>query len=481
MTLSQTLTLLSPELILLLVGFLVLSLDLVWRDAQKTWLPYVALAGLIGVFVAVSFLWGKDAVNISGVFTTDLFALVFKLIAVVSAGIVVLSAVQFMRERSSYSGEFYALLLFATLAITLIASGTDLVLIYLSIELLSITSYILTGYLRDDPRSSEAAIKYFLYGAVASAAMLYGMSLLYGATGSTNLVEIATILGDKQSSFQDLIYLAVFLILVGFGFKIGAVPFHQWAPDAYEGAPTPFTAFLSVGPKAGGFAVLVRIFIVALPFFESGRVPLLAIISVLTMTLGNLVAIWQKNIKRMLAYSSIAQAGYVLLGIVATSSLGMTSLIFYLIVYLFSNLGAFAIIITFSNSGGGDSVEDYAGLSQRSPGLALLMLLFLLSLAGIPPMAGFIGKFYLFAAIMKDGLIWLMVVAVLNSVISLYYYLEIVRQMYILPPETEEPVSVSSALSGALLIAVMGVLILGLYPAPLIELIRTAAQAFLSG
>ena len=482
MTLSQTLGLLAPELVLVIAGLVVLGLDLIWRDEEKKeWLPYVALAGLGGTLAAIVALWGREAVLFGGIYTVDLFAFFFKVMAVVSTGLVILSAIEFMRERTPYRGEFYSLLLFATLGIGLIAAATDLILIYLAIELLSITSYILTGYLREDPKSNEAAIKYFLYGAVASAVMLYGMSLLYGATGSTNLSEIATALGDATASLQGIIFPAVVLLLAGFGFKIGAVPFHQWAPDAYEGAPTPVTAFLSVGPKAAGFAVLARVFLTALPSFQPDRIALLAAISAVTMTLGNLVAIWQKNIKRMLAYSSIAQAGYILLGMVAASALGMTSLVFYLIIYIFGNLGAFIVIITFSNGGGGDSIEDYAGLSQRSPGLALAMLLFLLSLAGIPPLAGFIGKFYLFAAVMKEGFLWLVLVAVLNSIVSLYYYLQVVRQMYIIPPRTEEPVPASRALSGALLIALAGVLLLGIYPAPLIELVRVAARTLLPG
>jgi len=491
LTLSRTLALLSPELVLVIAGLVVLGLDLIWRDeGKKEWLPYVALAGLGGTLAAIVALWGREAVLFGGIYTVDSFAFFFKVMAIVSTGLVILSAIEFMRERTPYRGEFYSLLLFATLGIGLIASATDLIMIYVAIELLSITSYILTGYLREDPKSNEAAIKYFLYGAVASAVMLYGMSLLYGATGSTNLSEIATALGDATASLQGIIFPAVIFLLAGFGFKIGAVPFHQWAPDAYEGAPTPVTAFLSVGPKAAGFAVLARVFLTALPSFQPDQVALLAAISAVTMTLGNLVAIWQKNIKRMLAYSSIAQAGYILLGVVAAlylpsrtsaSALGMTSLVFYLIIYIFGNLGAFIVIITFSNGGGGDSIEDYAGLSQRSPGLALAMLLFLLSLAGIPPLAGFIGKFYLFAALMKEGFLWLVLVAVLNSIVSLYYYLQVVRQMYIIPPRTEEPVPTSRALSGALLIALAGVLLLGIYPAPLIELIRVAARAFLSG
>jgi NADH-quinone oxidoreductase subunit N len=482
LTLSQTLVLLSPELVLVIAGLLVLGLDLIWRDVEKKeWLPYVALAGLGGTLAAIVALWGREVVLFTGIYTVDSFAFFFKIMAIASTGLVILSAIEFMRGRTPYRGEFYSLLLFATLGIVLIAAATDLILIYLAIELLSITSYILTGYLREDPKSNEAAIKYFLYGAVASAVMLYGMSLLYGVTGSTNLSQITAALREAEASLRGVLFPAVVLLLVGFGFKIAAVPFHQWAPDAYEGAPTPVTAFLSVGPKVAGFAVLARVFLTALLSFQPDWVALLASISVVTMTLGNLVAIWQKNIKRMLAYSSIAQAGYILLGVVAASALGMTSLVFYLIIYLFANLGAFIVIITFSNGGGGDAIEDYAGLSQRSPGLALAMLLFLLSLAGIPPLAGFIGKFYLFAAAMKEGFLWLVLVAVLNSIVSLYYYLQVVRQMYIIPPRTEEPVPASPALSGALLITMAGVLLLGIYPAPLVELIRVAARALLPG
>ena len=485
LTLSQTLALLLPELVLVIAGLVVLGLDLTWRDEEKKeWLPYVALAGLGGALAAVVALWGREGVLFTGTYTVDPFALFFKVVAVVSTGLVVLSAIEFMRGRTPYRGEFYTLLLFTALAIGLIAAATDLILIYLAIELLSITSYILTGYLREDAKSSEAAIKYFFYGAVASAAMLYGMSLLYGATGATNLRHIAIYFGPASAapeSLRWLIFPALVFMLAGFGFKIAAVPFHQWAPDAYEGAPTPITAFLSVGPKVAGFAVLARVFLTALPSFQPDWVALLASISAVTMTLGNLVAIWQRNIKRMLAYSSIAQAGYILLGVVAASALGMTSLVLYLIIYSFTNLGAFIVVITFSNGGGGDAIEDYAGLSQRSPGLALAMMLFLLSLAGIPPLAGFVGKFYLFAAAMKEGFLWLVLVGVLNSIVSLYYYLQVVRQMYIIPPRTEEPVPASPALSSALLITMAGVLLLGIYPTPLVELIRVVARALLPG
>jgi proton-translocating NADH-quinone oxidoreductase chain N len=480
MNLPKTLSLLSPELVLLVTGLLVLILDLSWRDQKKPWLPYVALGGLAANLMVIGVLWNQEVTSLEGMYTVDRFALLFKSIAVITSGLVILVSMEFMQAHTHYDGEFYGLLLFATLAISLIPSATNLILIYFTIEMVSITSYILTGFLRYDPKSSEAAIKYFFYGAVASAVMLYGMSLLFGATGSTSLSGIAAIIQQRDASIQGVIYPAVIFMLVGLGFKISAVPFHQWAPDAYEGAPTPVTAFLSVGPKASGFAALTRIFLIALPSLQLERTYLFAIIAAATMTLGNLVAIWQSNIKRLLAYSSIAQAGYLLLGIVASRhNTGIASLIFYLFVYLFANLGAFTIVIIVSNGDEGESLDNYAGLSRRSPLLALAMLLFLLSLAGIPPMAGFIGKVYLFAAIMQDGLIGLLLVAILNSVVSLYYYLKIARQMYILPPKTDKPIRLSRALFAALFITLIGVLLLGLYPNPMLVLIQTAPFGFM--
>ena len=430
MTLAQILTLLLPELVLAAAGLVVLGLDLVWREEKKKkWLPYVALAGLGGALVATFYLRGTEALLPFGgspapaIFAVDPFTLFFRMIAILAVGLILLLSVDYLRERTPYRGEFYSLLLFSALAMTLIAGAADLIMVYIAIELLSITSYILTGYLREDRKSAEAAIKYFLYGAVASAAMLYGMSLLYGATGTTNLSAIAASLGAADASLRWLISPAMVFLLAGFGFKMAAVPFHQWSPDAYEGAPTPVTAFLSVGPKAAGFAVLLRVFLTALPHFQTDWVALLAGVSIVTMTLGNLVAIWQKNIKRMLAYSSIAQAGYILIGLVCLGpdNYGMRGVLLYLLVYLFTNLGAFAVVIAFSQATGSDEIEDYAGLFRRSPWLAASLVIFFLSLAGIPPMAGFFGKMFIFAAAIRLQYFLLAVIGVVNGVISLYY------------------------------------------------------------
>ena len=485
LTLGQTLWLLSPELVLLLAGLLILGLDAIRpRQEEKRWLPYAALAGLAGALIATITLWGC---NTRGLFvlSCDPFALVVKMVALVAMGLVILASDVYIRARSRYQGEFYALLLFSTLTICLLGGATNLIMIFLAFDFLSITSYILTGYLRDDRRSTEAAIKYFLYGAALSAVMLYGMSWFYGATGSTDLSGIATALMEAENTLRPIVLPALILMAAGFAFKIGAVPFHQWAPDAYEGAPTPVTAFLSVGPKIAGFAIITRVLLTALPMDLANLATdwrtLLMAISALTMTVGNLVALWQQNIKRLLAYSSIAQAGYILIGVVAASPRGVTAVLLYLTAYTLTNLGAFAAVIAFSNQTGSDAIEDYAGLSKRAPALALVLIVCLLSLGGIPPTAGFIGKLYLFSAAIEEGLLWLAIVGVINSVISLSYYWKIIRAMYLIPARTGERLATSPALAVALGVTVAGVLIVGAFPGPLLALIQAAAPTFFGG
>ncbi len=485
LTLGETLWLLSPELVLLVMGLLILLLDAINPHSErKGWLPYVALAGLAGSFVATITLWGWDT-QVLSVLSCDTFALMVKMIALAAMGIVILASDVYMQANSRYRGEFYALLLFVTLAICLLGAATNLVMIFLTFDFISITSYILTGYLRDDRRSSEAALKYFLYGAAVSAVMLYGLSWFYGLTGSTDLVGIAAALTGAETALRPIFFPALVMVLAGFAFKIGAVPFHQWAPDAYEGAPTPVTAFLSVGPKIGGFAIILRVMLTTLPLsLEHLGVDwrmLLMAISVLTMTVGNLVALWQTNIKRLLAYSSIAHAGYMLIGVVAASLYGTTAVLLYLVAYALTNLGAFTAVIAFSNRTGSDEIEDYAGLSKRSPALAMILLICLLSLGGIPPTAGFIGKLWLFSAALKGGLLGLAAVGVLNSVISLAYYWKIIRAMYLTPAQTEERVALSPALAVGLGVTVTGVFIVGMFPAPLLNLLQAAAQTFFTG
>jgi proton-translocating NADH-quinone oxidoreductase chain N len=406
----------------------------------------------------------------------DGLALFFKLFTILVLAFVGLSAGEYVTKHTPFRGEFYALMLLAGLAIMLAAGATNLVMIYLSIEFLSITSYILTGYLRDDPRSTEGAIKYFIYGAGASAVMLYGFSLLYGATGTTDLASIASALSAGTETVRWLVLPATIMSLAGLGFKIALVPFHQWSPDAYEGAPTPVTAFLSVGPKAAGFAVLMRILLTALPEFQFNWVGMLAAVAAVTMSLGNLVALWQTNVKRLFAYSSIAQAGYMLVGLAALApqsqswTTGLNGLLLYLFAYLFTNLGAFAVVIAVENRTGSANIADFAGLIKRAPFLAVAMLIFLLSLIGIPPTGGFLGKLFVFGAAIQSQMVWLAVVGIVNSVISVYYYYAIMRQMFF--GQTDDAGAFEAAVPLRLVVAVNAVMVLviALYAEPFIRL-----------
>jgi NADH-quinone oxidoreductase subunit N len=388
--------LLSPELILLMSGLVVLCVDLIWQDEDKKtlWVPAVALVGLGGALVATLLLWGTPRTTVLAMMAVDPFALFFKIIAIATVMLVILAAVPYLQGRTRYRGEFYALLVFAGLAICLASSAIDLISIYLAMEFLSITSYVLAGYLRSDQKSNEAGIKYFLYGAVTSAVMLYGMSLLYGATGTTNLAAIAQSLQLGDSSLQWLAVAAIVPLLVGFGFKIVLAPFHQWAPDTYEGAPTPITAFLSVGSKAAGFAILMRVLLLALSAFRwsMGWMAFLIALSIISMALGNLIALRQTNIKRMLAYSSIGHAGYIAIGFISLplnaggTFLGINGSLFYLFAYLFTNLAVFSGVIAFESATGSNEISDYRGLVKRAPVAFWANSLFLDRLSNsIPP------------------------------------------------------------------------------------------------
>jgi proton-translocating NADH-quinone oxidoreductase chain N len=465
----------------------VFALDILvkkWRP--KSWLPTVALRVLLLALLAMIPSLGKTQV-IATMLVADPFALFFKVLAVVAVALVILTAMPYLRGRTPYSGEFYALLLVATLAICLAVSSVNLIMIYLGMEFLSITSYVLAGYLRSDRKSGEAAVKYFLYGATASAVMLYGMSLLFGATGTTDLVGIRNALAAKPAN--ELIWLtapAIILLLAGFGFKASLVPFHQWAPDTYEGAPTPITAFLSTASKATGFAIMIRVFIVALGLAQMQWIALLVAVAVVTMTLGNLAALRQTNVKRLLAYSSIAQAGYILIGLAAVLAdptrtfTGLNGLLFYLFAYLFTNIGAFAVVIAIEVSTGKVEVKDYAGMARWAPGLAALLTIFLLSLTGIPPTAGFMGKFFVFGAAVQSQMWLLVVIAAANSVVAAFYYLNIVRYMFFVPAEDEsERVKVGVQLQVVLGATAFLTLLLGVMPGPLYAWASASTRALL--
>jgi NADH-quinone oxidoreductase subunit N len=474
---AESLILLSPQLLLLVWALLVLGLDLVFKKA-KDGLVYLALAGFVPPLVAAIYLLatGTNQSLLSNMVRVDAFSLYFAVIACLAVGLVILASMEYMKSRTRYRGEFYGLLLLAALAMTLMAASTNLIMIYLAIEFMSLTSYVLVGYFRDDPKSSEGGLKYFLFGAVTSSLMLYGMSLMYGATGSTDLAEIAsalTALHATMPPWRWLILPAILLMLAGFSFKMALVPFHQWSPDAYEAAPTPVATLLSVGPKAMGFSILLRVLLTAVPQFQFDWVAILMGISLVTMTLGNLTAIRQTNIKRMLAYSSIAQAGYILVGIVSIVpfTVGIHGVLLYLMAYLFTNAGAFIAVIAFSHVTNSDEIGDYAGLVRRAPALAAVMVVFFMSLAGLPPTAGFVGKLFVFGAAVQAGYYYLAIIGVLNSVISVVYYFNVIRLMFFQAPASEERLSLPRFPMAAVVICVVLVMIIGLYPQPLIDLV----------
>ena len=424
-----------------------------------------------------------------GLIAVDRFALFFKVIFLLSAALTVLMSVRYLEVEGTRAGEYYFLILCATLGMMFMAGGTDLITLFIGLETMAISFYILTGFLKPSRRSNEAAVKYFLLGAFSLGILLYGMSLMYGLSGSTNLRTIATALTGKES--DPRLVLAVILVVAGMGFKIAAVPFHMWAPDVYEGAPTPITGFLSVGSKAASFAMLLRIFIESLPAMrvslvearvgsaapEIGWGIMFYVLAVVTMTVGNFAALTQSNLKRMLAYSSIAHAGYLLIGVVAGTARGVTAMLVYLFVYAFMQLGAFAVLALLRREDvAGDELKDLNGLFFRQPFAAVAMLLFMLSLGGIPPTAGFMGKFWLFSAAIESGYVWLAVIGVLNSAVSLYYYIRIVVYMMLKnEPAGSEPRQ-SPALAVVLVTAVVATLVLGMYPEPLFEFAEASAQ-----
>ncbi len=467
----------APELWLVGLAVVLLLADLVVPPSRKFVVGLVGAVGLLlSIIPAVALLQAEPHAVLFGSYVVDGFAIFFKVIVAVATALVILASIAYFNSTIRFEGEFYALLVFTALGLVLMAASTDLILLALSIEFVSLTSYVLAGYLKANPKSNEAGIKYFLFGAAASAVMLFGFSVLYGLTGATNFYELAARL---RTAPPVALYLGVTMMLAGFGFKISMVPFHQWTPDVYEGAPTPVAAFLSVGSKAAGFAALVRILLVAIDPARVDWVLLIAILAAVSMTLGNLLALPQRNIKRMLAYSSIAHAGFILIGLAAfRGNFGAPGLLIYLFGYMFTQLGAFFVAVLIGRQLGTDEIADFAGLSRRAPVAAFLMAVFMLSLTGIPPTAVFIGKFYVLAAAIDNGLLWLAVVGIVNSVVSLYYYMAVVRTMYVVPATATTPIEEPASLQVALGIAGLGTLLIGLYPQPLIDLALSARLFF---
>lgn len=488
-----------PELALTITFFVLLLADL-FSKRWKYLLPAISLAGFLitGYFLIYTpdvqgFLFSTGMANV-GLYVVDPFAFFFKvliLISIVYTVLFSLSSKEIVESREN-RGEYYVLLSSFALGTFLLTSTIDLLMMYLSFELVSLSSYVLAGFTRNVPRSAEASLKYIIFGAVASGAMLFGISILYGLTGTTNIYLINFVLTNQNVSGLALV-IAGLLIIGGIGFKISMAPFHFWTPDVYEGSPITITAVLSVASKAAGFAVLIRFLKVMfidyastnlqssawsiLPQFKWNEI--VAALSVLTMTLGNLAALWQSNMKRMLAYSSIAHAGYMLAGFVILDNQGIMAILIYFIVYLFMNMGAFFVVMLISDKLGSEEMEDYTGLGYRVPYLAIALTIFLVSLTGIPPTAGFIGKLYLFAALVRANWIWLAVIGVLNSVISLYYYLRVVKNMFLRESvELIFPYRIDTANLILSLTLLIPTLLLGIYFKPLIEFAEQSIRIF---
>jgi NADH-quinone oxidoreductase subunit N len=469
---------LVPAIMLALFGCAVLLFDfLIFPEPrQRKWLLVFLALGIVftgaGLWRQQSFLSSQNLDELTafgGSLVVDGFSLFFNWVFLAASLIVALISYRYLEIEDEHHGEYYGLILLANCGMYFLAAGTDLITLFIGLELMALCFYIMVGFLRGDRRSNEAAMKYLLLGAFSSGFLAYGFSVLYGISGSTKLREIASAVASREP-WDPLVFLALVTSAVGLLFKISAVPFHMWAPDAYEGAPTTVTAYLSVGSKAASFALLLRVFIG--PFDSAREIwePMLAAVAIATMTVGNLAAISQSNIKRLLAYSSISHAGYILLGLIAGNETGIRGVLIYVLVYTFMNLGAFLVVVALRRKDLlGEDIDDLAGLVHKSPGYAVLMLIFLLSLAGIPPTAGFIGKYYIFLSLIQTQHYVLAVVAVLYVAVAIYYYFRIVRSMFLADLADREPLTSSFGVRLALAVTSVMTLAVGLYPEPFIR------------
>jgi NADH-quinone oxidoreductase subunit N len=508
---TQATQFIMPEGILTLFACAALVLDVMLPRDRKRFVAWVSLAGVGLSFVSLCLLYtnivskGNPRTAFFDMIVLDSYAVVFKSIFLIGAALSILLSIKYLDIEGEQRGEYYGLILFSVIGMMFMASSVDLLALFISLELMAVSVYILVGYFRRDKKSNEASMKYFLLGAFSSGVLLYGISMVYGLTGSTNLAKIAAALPVVASTnfnpfgaqvppdMRYLLLMSMILMAAGMFFKVAAVPFHMWAPDAYEGAPTSITAFMSVGVKAASFAMFGRLFLYGLPDLRgsmagdaANNIPnlpgwalLLGIVSAITIVWGNLGALTQNNTKRLLAYSSISHAGYTLLGLIAGNQTGYTGFVIYLFIYTIMNLGVFGCIIALRRRGiVGDRIEDLNGLMKKAPGLTVMMTIFLLSLGGIPPTAGFIGKFYLFAGLIETGNPWLVrlaILAVLMSAVSLYYYIRFIRAMYIEGETEPQPVTLAPSLRVALVAAAVLVLYIGVFPQRLIDITQKAA------
>lgn len=465
----QTFASILPEILILVLGISILIFDPFWKEDQRRNAGWLTAGGLFAAMI-ISLLFarpGEPTAVLGGMIRFDWLGFFFKMMFMFAGAATALLLMD--HERAGHRGESYVLLLASLLGMNLMAVSSDLVMLYLAIETASIPLYILAGFLLNDERSTEAGFKYLLFGTVASTIMLYGFSLLFGFSGTTDLYTLAAVLTSGSIS-PMLAFGVLTLIIVGLGFKLAIVPFHFWAPDVYQGSPTPIAGYLSTASKAAGFAVVVRLFFVSLPGFAPTWALIFAALAAITMTVGNLLALPQTNIKRLLAYSSVAHAGYALIGVVAFNQLGATSVVFYLAAYIATNLLAFGIVMAFSRITGLEDITDYAGLSRRNPFLALMMLAAFLSLAGMPPFGGFVAKVFVFAAGVQANYTWLVIVGIINSIIGVYYYLNVLKYVYLyrMPNEDEEqhPVPLTRPYAISLIVLTIGVILVGTVFAP---------------
>ncbi len=459
---------LLPEIILCVFALLITVYDFMSKRTNKALISYMSQVAFFVTLIATFTLIGNNYTAYSGMFVIDTFAIFIKVVILLVAMISVAASHRFITDEGYESGEYYILIMFSVLGMMIMASATDLISVFVGLELMAIPCYFLTGFFKKQNRSIEGALKYFLMGAFSSAVLAYGISFVYGVTGTTNLHKIAEFFATQGVDINNpALYLVLTLFVAGFGFKIAAVPFHMWCPDVYEGAPTPITAFMSTAVKAASFAAFLRVYATALPALHINWAPTLAVLAALTMTIGNIVALTQSSFKRMLAYSSIAHAGYILIGLVALKvSDGVASVLFYLIAYAFANMGPFIIIILLrTKNSSGEMLTDLHGLGKRAPLLAGIMLIFMFSLTGLPPTGGFPGKYYLFYAAVQSNYVWLTVVACINTAISAFYYFKVGMYMYMHEPRnTEELEKPSTPVLTALYICVGMTLLIGIMP-----------------
>ncbi|MDQ6699362.1 MAG: NADH-quinone oxidoreductase subunit N [Acidobacteriota bacterium] len=462
-----------PEIILTVLGTLLMVLDPLFAIRLPKMFGNLSILGLLAAMAASIYAFTMPGPAFSNMLVVDGFATFFRVLVIGVAILAIFSSYKFLDRERAETGEYHALILFSVMGQCLMVAANELIIIFIGLEISSIATYVLCGYLRDDKRNNESALKYFLLGSFATAFLLYGVALIYGLTGSTNLTAIRTALANTSAAPSPaMVGVAAALVFVGLGFKISGAPFQIWAPDVYQGAPTPVTAFISTGPKAAAFAIFLRIFMTAFDSIGRGWEPLVWISALLSMTIGNFAALTQSNVKRMLAYSSIAHAGYVLVALAARSEIGTASAMFYLAAYALMNIGAFAVVVHLSGRGERFlSVDDFAGLASKQPFTAAMLTVFLLSLIGVPLTGGFFGKFYIFKAALQSNLIWLTVLGLLNSAVAAYYYLRILVLMYMHEPGEAstalEPLT--AGLKAALILPALGTLILGIFPGFILE------------